>query len=73
LFEEGEYQEIDITFVTRGIDMLRKALTPFSSKPIADKRSIYGLDSFNGQLLLCTPRGIRTERLRRNLAYLVIV
>jgi hypothetical protein len=46
LFEEGEYQEIDITLVTRGIDILRKALTPFSSKPLTDKRSVYGLDFF---------------------------
>jgi hypothetical protein len=43
-FQAGEYQEVDITFVTRGIDMLYKALTPFSSKPLLDKRSIYGLD-----------------------------
>jgi hypothetical protein len=43
-FEKGEYQEIDITSVTRGIDMLHKTLTPFSSKPLPDKRSIYGLD-----------------------------
>ena len=44
LFEAGEYQEVDITFVTKGIDILHKALTPFSSKPFPDKRSIYGLD-----------------------------
>jgi hypothetical protein len=43
-FEEGEYQEVDITFVTKGIDILYKALTPFSSKPLPDNRSIYGLD-----------------------------
>ena len=44
LFQAGEYQEVDITFVTRGIDILYKALTPFSSKAVLDKRSIYGLD-----------------------------
>jgi hypothetical protein len=43
-FQAGEYQEVDITFVTRGIDILYKALTPFSSKPRLDRRSIYGLD-----------------------------
>jgi hypothetical protein len=41
-FQNGE--EVDITFVTRGIEILHKAYTPFSSKPLTDKRSVYGLD-----------------------------
>jgi hypothetical protein len=41
-FRNGE--EVDITFVTRGIEILHKAYTPFSSKPLTDKRSVYGLD-----------------------------
>jgi hypothetical protein len=45
-FQAGEYQEVDITVVTKGIDILYKGLTPFSSKPLLDKRSIYGLDFF---------------------------
>jgi hypothetical protein len=43
-FQAGEYEEVDITFVTRGIEIFNKALTPFSSKPLTDKRSIYRLD-----------------------------
>jgi hypothetical protein len=45
-FQAGECQEVDITLVTKGIDILYKGLTPFSSKPLLDKRSIYGLDFF---------------------------
>jgi hypothetical protein len=49
LFEEGEDQVVDITFVTRALDILYKTLTPLSSNPLPDKRSIYGLDLFQWQ------------------------
>jgi hypothetical protein len=50
LFQTGELEGIDINSVTKGIDILLKFLTPFSSRSVDgsgtffDNRSIYGLD-----------------------------
>jgi hypothetical protein len=50
LFQAGESEEIDINSVIKGIDLLFKFPTPFSSRSVRgsesffDNRSIYGLD-----------------------------
>jgi hypothetical protein len=50
LFQAGESEEFDINSVIKGIDVLLKFLSPFSSRSVGgsgsffDNRSIYGLD-----------------------------
>ena len=50
LFQAGGSEEIDINSVIKGIDVLPKFLTPFSSRSVDgsgsffDNRSMYGLD-----------------------------